>query len=76
MEEDLRSLAKEVAEAEIIVDQRVESHEVVDKKITELKAELKKFHRSKTDLINNRYLTRSRALFQTPPPLSGRSSCC
>jgi hypothetical protein len=56
MEEDLRSLAKEVAEAEIIVDQRADSHEVVDKKITELKAGLQEFHSTKTDLINNRQI--------------------
>ena len=69
MEEDLRSLAKEVAEAEVIasfpfvatsyffeviVEQRGESHAIVEKKIAELKAGLQEFHKTKIDLINNR----------------------
>ena len=55
MEEDLRSLAKEVAEAEVIVEQRGESHAIVEKKIAELKAGLQEFHKTKIDLINNRW---------------------
>ena len=70
MEEDLRSLAKEVAEAEVIlsfffpfflhfsqviVEQRGESHAIVEKKIAELKAGLQQFHKTKIDLINNRW---------------------
>ena len=67
MEEDLRNLAKEVAEAEVIassfvatsfeviVEQRGESHAIVEKKIGELKAGLQQFHKTKIDLINNRW---------------------
>ena len=56
MEDALRALAKEVAEAEIIVDQRREKHAVVEKKITEMKRNLEEFHISKTELINNRQI--------------------
>ena len=56
MEDSLRSLAKEVAEAEIIVEQRGETHTTVEKRITEMKKNLEDFHQSKTELINNRQI--------------------
>ena len=49
-------LVVKVAEAEIIVEQRGESHSVVESRIGELKAGLQEFHRTKTDLINNRQI--------------------
>jgi len=39
---------------EVIVEQRGESHAIVEKKIAELKAGLQEFHKTKIDLINNR----------------------
>jgi len=38
----------------VIVEQRGESHAIVEKKIAELKAGLQEFHKTKIDLINNR----------------------
>ena len=39
----------------MIVEQRGESHAIVEKKIAELKAGLQQFHKTKIDLINNRW---------------------
>ena len=56
MEDALRSLSKEVAEAEIIVDQRKETNTAVESKIIELKKHQEEFLQSKTELINNRQI--------------------
>lgn len=56
MEDSLRSLAKEVAEAEIIVEQRGETHAAVEKRINEMKKNLEDFHQTKTELISNRQI--------------------
>ena len=37
------------------MEQRGESHAIVEKKIAELKAGLQQFHKTKIDLINNRW---------------------
>ena len=54
MEEALRALAKEVAEAEIIVDQRRETNTAVEAKISDLKRHQEEFLQTKSELINNR----------------------
>ena len=41
--------------SQVIVEQRGESHAIVEKKIAELKAGLQQFHKTKIDLINNRW---------------------
>ena len=56
MEESLRSLAKEVSEAEIIVDQRKETNTAVESKIISLKKHQENFLQSKAELINNRQI--------------------
>ena len=43
--------------SEVIVEQRGESHAIVEKKIAELKAGLQEFHKTKIDLINNRWFS-------------------
>ena len=47
---------KEVAEAEIIVDQRRETNTALESKIIELKKHQEEFLQTKTELINNRQI--------------------
>ena len=56
MEDFLRSLAKEVAEAEIIVEQRRETHSVIETRIGEMRKHQEEFLQSKAELINNRQI--------------------
>ena len=56
MEESLRSLSKEVSEAEIIVDQRKETNAAVESKIISFKKHQEVFLQSKAELINNRQI--------------------
>ena len=56
MEDFLRSLAKEVAEAEIIVEQRRETHCVIETRIVEMRKHQEDFLQSKAELINNRQI--------------------
>ena len=55
-EDALRSLAKEVSEAEIIVDQRKETNSAVESKIISLKKHQENFLQNKGELINNRQI--------------------
>ena len=56
MEDFLRCLAKEVAEAEIIVEQRRETHSIIEVKIGEMRKHEEEFLLSKAQHINNRQI--------------------